>query len=107
MDLPYALADESGRVRVVNAALQDEVFNQTADRVIGKSSDNSGAQTEAAAQTAGDIVFTATLPDIESTGGVNSAGAGIKAEHHFAQTDDIISAQRSIFIFQHSKTSFN
>ena len=76
----------------VDAALEDEVFNQAADGVIGESGSDGGAQAEAAAQSAGYVVFAAALPDLELARGVDAGFAGIEAQHDFAQAEAIPAA---------------
>ena len=78
--------------RSIDAALQDEVFNQAADGVVGERGGDGGAQAEAAAQAAGDVVFAAALPHLKLARGVDAAFAGIEAKHHFAQAQAIPAA---------------
>ena len=80
--------------RVIDAALQDEVFDQPADGVIGERGGNGGAQAETAAQAAGHVVFAAALPHLKLARGVDAAFAGIEAEHDFAQAQAIPAARR-------------
>ena len=77
--------DEAG----IDAALQDEVLDQAADIVLGKSGDHRGALAEAAAEAAGDVVFAAAFPRRELARGADPAVAGIEAEHDFTQRDDV------------------
>jgi hypothetical protein len=69
----------------VNSALQHQVFNEAADGVVGERGGNGGAQAEAAAQAAGDVVFAAALPNLEMARGMDAVLAGIEAQHHLAQ----------------------
>ena len=70
-----------------DAALQDEIFEQVADIVVDKRGADGGAQAEAFAEAAGDVVLAAALPDFEFAGGADAALAGIEAEHDFAKGD--------------------
>ena len=76
----------------VDAALQDEVFDEAADGVVGEGGGDGGAQAEAAAEAAGDVVFAAALPDLEVARGVDAAFAGIEAKHDFAEAEAIPAA---------------
>ena len=78
----------------IDAALQDEVFNEAADGVVGERGGDGGAQAEAAAQAAGHVVFAAALPHLELARGVDAAFAGIEAEHDFAEAEAIPAAVR-------------
>ena len=52
-------------VRLVDAALVHQVFDQAADGVVGERGDDGGLEAEAAAQAAGDVVLAAAFPDVE------------------------------------------
>ena len=78
--------------RGVHSALQNEILHQPPDRIVGKGGDHRGAQAEAAAQTARDVVFAAALPDVELAGGVNSPLARIETEHDFTEADFVKAA---------------
>ncbi len=82
--------DEGG----IDAALQDKVFDQAANGVVGQSGGDGGAQAKAAAQAAGHVVFAAALPDLEVARGVDAALAGIEAEHDLAQAEAVPAARR-------------
>jgi hypothetical protein len=69
----------------IDSALEDEVFNEAADWVIGESGCDGGSQAEAAAESAGHVVFAAALPDMELARSVDASVAGIEAEHDLAQ----------------------
>ena len=81
-------ADERG----VDAALQDEVLDEPADLVVGERGDDGGAQAEAAAQAAGDVVLAAALPDLEGAGGADAALARVEAQHHLAEGHRVVAA---------------
>ena len=78
-------ADERG----VDAALEDEVFDEAADGVFGDGGDDGSAKAEGAAEAAGDVVFAATLRGGEMARGVDAAFAGIEAQHYFAEADTV------------------
>ena len=75
-----------------DAALEHQVFDQTAHRIVGERGDDRRAQAEAAFQAAGDVVFAAAFPHLERARGVDAAVAGIEPQHDFAQGDAIPAA---------------
>ena len=77
---------------MIDAALEDEVFDEAADGVVGERGGDGGAQAEAAAQSAGHVVFAAALPDLELACGVDAGVAGIEAEHDFAEAEAVPAA---------------
>ena len=81
-------ADERG----IDAALKNEVFNEAADGVIGERGGDGGAQAEAAAQAASNVVFAAALPQLKLARGVDAAFAGIEAKHDFAEAEAVPAA---------------
>ena len=52
----------------VDPALEDEVLDQSTHRVVGKGGHHRGAQSKAAPQAPGYVVFTAAFPGRESCG---------------------------------------
>jgi hypothetical protein len=78
--------------RLVDAPLIDKILKEAADRIIGKGRDDGGVQTEAAFQSARDVVFAAAFTDFEGTRRGDAAVAGIKAQHDFTETDDVPAA---------------
>ena len=76
----------------IDAALQDEVFDEAADGVVGERGGDGGAQAEAAAQAARHVVFAAALPHLKLARGVDAAFAGIEAEHDFAEAEAVPAA---------------
>ena len=76
----------------VDAALEDEVFDEAADGVLSERGSDGGAQAEAAAQAAGHVVLAAAFPNGEVAGGVDAALAGVEAQHDFAQTQRVPAA---------------
>ena len=89
---PDAVVGHPADERGVDAALQDEVLDQAADLVVGQRGDDRGAQAEAAAQAAGDVVLAAALPDVERARGADAALAGVEAQHHLAERDEVEAA---------------
>ena len=75
--------------RGVDAALEDAVFDEAADGVVSQRGSDGGAEAEAAAKTASDVVLAAALPNREVAGGVNASLARVEAEHDFAETEAI------------------
>ncbi len=60
-----AIKRNPAQKRGIYAALQDTVFNKTADGVVGQCGSDGRAQTEAAPKAAGDVVLAAAFPDSE------------------------------------------
>ena len=79
--------------RGVDAALQHQVLDQPSDVVVGERGDDRGPQPEAATQTARDVVLAAALPDAEGAGGADAPFAGIEAQHHLAERDEVVAAR--------------
>jgi hypothetical protein len=82
---------------LVDTALQNQVLDQAADRIIGEGSHNRGIQAKAASQPASDVVFSATFGNCEVPGRPNAAVTGIEAQHHFAECDQVPTAILSGF----------
>jgi L-asparaginase/Glu-tRNA(Gln) amidotransferase subunit D len=78
-------AEEGG----VDAALEEAVFDQAADGIVGECCGDGGAQSKAAAQSAGDVIFATALPNGELPRSVHPALAGVKTEHDFAKAEAI------------------
>src|SRR4029078_5174342 len=79
-----AVVRDPAKERRVDAALQNEILDETTYRVVGKSRRDGCTETKAATKTAGDVVFAATFPNREVARGVDTAFAGVEAEHDFA-----------------------
>ena len=69
----HAVVGDPAKQGSIDAALEDEVFNEAAHGVVGECCGDGGAQAEAATKAAGDVVFAAALPDLEMARGVNAA----------------------------------
>jgi hypothetical protein len=63
-------------VRLVHAALVDEVLHQAAHRVVDQRRHHRRLQAEAALEAAGDVVFAAAFPHLERARGVDAASPG-------------------------------
>ena len=81
-------ADQRG----VDAALHDEILDETPHRIVGKRRDHPRAETEASAQAARHVVFTAALPRRERARRVDSSGARIETEHDFTEGENVVLA---------------
>ena len=68
-----AVVGHPADVRDVDAALEHQVLDEPADRVVGERGDDRGAQAEAPAQPAGDVVLAAALPGAEARAPSRSA----------------------------------
>ncbi len=94
--VPRAAADavvrHEAHVAEVDAALQQQVLEQPADRVVDECRDDGGSQPEAAAQAAGHVVFAPALPHPKRARGVDPGVAGVEAQHHFAQAHEVEAA---------------
>src|SRR5262249_297300 len=71
---------------LIDSALVDKVLDEPANRIISERCDNGGAHTEAALQTAGNVILAAAFPDAKLARGGNAAVARIEPQHHFAET---------------------
>jgi hypothetical protein len=74
----------------IDAALEDEIFDQTTDIIFGKCRHHSGAFAEAPTHTASDIVFAAAFPGLELAGGADATITGIETQHDFPEGNDIV-----------------
>jgi hypothetical protein len=69
----------------VDSSLEQHIFDQAADGVIGKSGDDCGIQLEATTEAAGDVVFTSAFPGTKMASSGDAVIAGIEAKHDFAE----------------------
>jgi hypothetical protein len=79
----------------MDTALQYQIFQQSADRIIWYRGYNCRSFVKTAAQSPCDIVFSAAFPDFKFSCRMNPVIAGVKTNHHLAQRKNIISAIRS------------
>ena len=87
----------------VHAALEHEILNETADRIIRERRDRARAEAEAAAESARHVVLAAAFPHIELAGGMDAARARIEAEHDLSEREDVVFARVGGFDFQHGE----
>src|SRR5690625_4891827 len=87
-------------IRRINATLQNKIFDQPADVVVGKSRNDTGPQSKATAHSAGHIVFSAPFPGSERTGCPHPPLTGVETKHNFAERDEIVFALISRFNFK-------
>ena len=92
--------------RGVDSALENEVLYEPADLVIREGGYDCGAKSEAAAQSARDIVFSAAFPSGERSRILYSARARIEAEHYLAERYFIKHAILGSFEFKLHKLYF-
>ena len=90
----YTVEGNPAQERRVDSTLEDAVFHQAADGVVGERRGDGRAQAEAAAKAAGDIVFTTAFPQGEVTCTVDAAFAWVEAQHDFAEADAVPTAIR-------------
>ena len=76
----------------VDATLEDQVLEQPSDGVVGERRHDRGAKAEAAPQPAGHVVLAAALGHGERAGRRDAPVAGVEAEHHLAQRDEVVAA---------------
>ena len=79
-------------VRLVDAALVNQVLHEPANRVVGQRRHQRGVETEAALQAARDVVFAAAFPHAELARRVDAPFAGIEPQHDVAERDEIPTA---------------
>ena len=72
-------------VRYIHAALQHKIFDEPANRVVGKSGDGGSLQSKTAPKATHDIILAPAFPDLEFAGGVDASVARIEPEHDFAE----------------------
>ena len=86
---PNAIVLRPLNMRLIDAALIDQVLNQAADRIIGKCGNDRRVETETTLQTAGDVILTATLPHFERPRRMYPFIARIEPEHYLAKGNDV------------------
>jgi hypothetical protein len=79
-------------VGLVHASLIDTVLYQAADRIVRNRRDDRGVHPKAAVKAAGDIVFAAPFPNAEGARSCHAPITRIQSKHHFAQADQVPSA---------------
>jgi hypothetical protein len=91
---PDAVVRHPEDVRLVDAALVEEVLDQTTDWVVDERGDDRRVEPEAAAQPARDVVLAPALPDAEAAGRGDSTVARVEPEHHLAEGNQVPAALR-------------
>src|SRR5712671_3399804 len=74
--------------RRVDAALQHQVLDKSADVIVG----DRGALAEAAPQAARNIVLAAALPYVERARRADATVSWIEPQHHLTQRDEVVAA---------------
>src|SRR5215212_5575774 len=81
-------------VRLVHAALINQILDQAADCVLSERSDDRSVHPEATLQAPRDVVFTAAFPDLKVARGSDASFTCIETQHYFTETDDVPAAVR-------------
>ena len=88
----HAVVGDPAKERGIDAALEDEVFDETAYGVFGECGGDGGPEAKAASKAASYVVFAPTFPDGKVAGGMDASFAGVEAEHDFAEADAVPAA---------------
>ena len=80
----------------VDAALEDEVFDEAADGIVGKRGGDGCSEAKAASKAASDVIFATAFPDGKPAGGVDAAFAWVETEHDLAEADAVPAAIRFV-----------
>src|SRR6266446_1282456 len=78
--------------RRVDAALQHQVLDKSADVIVGEGGDDRGALAEAAPQAARNVVLAAALPYVERARRADAPVSWIEPQHHLTQRDEVVAA---------------
>src|SRR6185436_18776062 len=89
---PDAVVLDPLDVRLVDAALVDEVLDEPPHGVVGEGRDDRRLEPEAAPQTARDVVLAAALPGLERARRRDPPVARVEAEHDLAERDEVEAA---------------
>ena len=76
-----------------DAALQDEVLDQSAHVVVGESGAHCCFEAETTAQAASDVVLIVAFSDFEFTRGTDSSFARIQTQHDLAKGEEVVLAR--------------
>lgn len=87
--LAHAVVRDPLDVGGIEAALEDEVFDEAANFVVCEGGQYACGMAEAAAEAAGDVVFAAAFPGGELAGGANAAFTGVETEEHFTEGEEV------------------
>ena len=76
-------------MRLIDAALQHQVLDQSTHRIVGERRDDRRLQAEAATKAASDVILAAAFPGLKLPRGRDTNVARIEAKHHFPKADQI------------------
>ena len=102
----YAIIRTPLDKRRINAALKNEIFDQTANVIVGQGRADGRAHAEAPAQTTRYVIFSAALPGAEVASRPHASFAGIQPQHDFPKGHQIILARIGRFNVQNRHGSF-
>src|ERR1051326_7796430 len=71
-------------------ALQHQIFDESSNGIVEERGDDGGAHAEAAPQAARDVVLAAAFPCLKGARRGDASVAGIEAQHHFAEGDEVV-----------------
>ena len=100
---PHAVVRDPLDEGDVHAALQHEILDEAADRIVRERRDRARPEAEAAAESARHVVLAAAFPHVELAGGMDAARARIEAEHDLSEREDVVFARVGGFDFQHGE----
>src|SRR6185503_10240871 len=76
-------------VRLVHAALINQILDQAANRVISQRGHDRCVHAKAALQSASDVVLTTTFPNTKAARGGDTSFARIQTQHYLTKTHDV------------------
>src|SRR5262249_62252573 len=90
---------DPAHVRLIDAALINQILHQTSDGIVSQRSHDRGVHAETSLQTARDVVLAPTFPHLKVACGRHAPIARIEAQHYFAEAHQIPTASvlRSYF----------
>jgi hypothetical protein len=86
---PNSVVRKPLQARGVDTSLQNQIFNEPPNRVIGERCNNCGAQAKASSQSAGHVVFSTAFEHPKTARCRNSHLSRIKTQHDFAEAHEI------------------
>src|SRR5205085_7146140 len=89
---PDAIIFHPADVRLIDAALVDQVLNQSPYGIVRQRRDDGRVHPEAALEAARDVVLAAALPDLERARGVDASAAGVEPQQHLAEAHHVPTA---------------
>ena len=87
-----AIEFHPANVRLVYAALVDQVLHQTSHGIICQGRNHGSFEPEAAFQSARDVILAATFPDAKLASSMNSIVSGIEPQHHLTERHTVPAA---------------